>query len=206
MSPLNSITLNLKTAEDEFGKFKTWLDANKRFAERDVVRELKRYPHLSCLMGYLKDGLGRPDVYKYEFEIQGVFRADLVVGNLNSCNFVLVEFEGGQDNSIFGPSQTNQMKDWSKQINHGFSQIVDWSWAKNDNHHTQVFKNAFGCNAVGELYILVCGRRDSLDAVESSRLRWRSDNTLIGGSKVLCMTYDDLIAHFEGTLALWRTS
>jgi hypothetical protein len=199
------ITLDLQAAEREFGQFKVWLDANRRFSETAVVKELKALPHLSSLIGYLKEGLGRPNVYKYEFEIQGVFRADLVVGNSITGKFVLVEFEGGEDNSIFGPSSTNQMRDWSRQLHHGFGQIVDWSWAKNDNQHTQVFKNAFGSEITSELYVLICGRRDSMSPVEVNRLQWRSDKTIIGGAKVLCMTYDDLVLFFDGTLALWRT-
>jgi hypothetical protein len=204
VSILIPLNLDLDTAEQEFAKFRRWIDANGRFSERAVLTELKQYPHLTALLGYLMSGLGKPNVYKYEFEIQGVFRADLVVGNSISANFVLVEFEGGEDYSLFGPSGTNQMRDWGRQLQHGFGQIVDWSWAKNDSQHTDIYKNAFGCERVSQLYVLVCGRQDSMSKVEANRLQWRSDKTIIGGEKVLCMTYDDLVAFLDGTLALWR--
>jgi hypothetical protein len=205
VSLLLPIELNLRAAEQEFADFKTWIDANKRFSETAVVRELKQYPNLTALFGYLKNGIGKPNAYKYEFTIQGVFRADLVVGNSGSGDFVLVEFEGGEEHSIFGPSGTNQMRDWSTQLHHGFGQIVDWSWAKNDNQHTEVYKNAFGCERVSELYVLICGRQDSMSKIECGRLEWRSDKTIVGGAKVLCMTYDELVSFFDATLGIWRT-
>ena len=204
MSLFAPIVLDVRAAEQEFYEFRSWIDANNRFSETAVVKELKDRRHLSCLIGYLESGIGKPNVYKYEFEIQGVFRADLVVGNSDLRKFVLVEFEGAEENSIFGPKKTNQMRDWGKQLQRGFSQIVDWSWAKNDNQHTEVFKNAFGCERMTELYVLVCGRVNSMNRAESSRFQWRSDNTIIGGAKVLCMTYDDLVSFFDGTLEMAR--
>lgn len=204
MSLFAPIRLDVRAAEQEFGEFKSWIAANNRFSETAVIKELKDRRHLSCLIGYLESGIGKPNVYKYEFAIQGVFRADLVVGNSDLRKFVLVEFEGAEENSIFGPNKTNQMRDWSKQLQRGFSQIVDWSWAKNDNQHTEVFKNAFGCERMTELYVLVCGRANSMDRAETSRLQWRSDKTIIGGAKVLCMTYDDLVSFFDGTLEMAR--
>jgi Shedu protein SduA, C-terminal len=113
--------------------------------------------------------------------------------------------KGGEEHSIFGPSGTNQMRDWSTQLHHGFGQIVDWSWAKNDNQHTEVYKNAFGCERVSELYVLICGRQDSMSKIECGRLEWRSDKTIVGGAKVLCMTYDELVSFFDATLGIWRT-
>jgi hypothetical protein len=205
VSVFTPVELDLRIAELQLAEFKLWFDENKRFSETRVVNELKRLAHLSALIGYMEPAFGKPNVYKYEFVIQGVFRADLVIGNSNSGRFVLVEFEGGQDHSIFGPRSTNQMRDWSHQLQHGFGQIVDWSWAKNDNQHTEVFKSAFGCERMSELYVLVSGRRDSINRVEASRLQWRSEKTTIGGTKVVCMTYDDLVSFFDGTLEVWRT-
>src|SRR5262245_50822857 len=112
--------LKLAEAELEFTSFQDWFDKQEQFGESGVVRELKERVYLSCLVAYLPSGIGRPNVYKYEFEIQGVFRADLVVGNSNLCKFVLVEFEGGTEHSLFGPTQTNQMRQWGSQLQHGF--------------------------------------------------------------------------------------
>jgi hypothetical protein len=71
-----------------------------------------------------------PTVQKFEFEIQGVFRAEFVAGVPANRHFILVEFEGGEANSIFGRGGTNQMRNWSSQIQHGFSRIADLSRAQ----------------------------------------------------------------------------
>jgi predicted secreted protein len=42
-----------------------------------------------------------PNLIKFEFGIKGLFRADLAIGNDKARKFVLVEFEDGQENSLF---------------------------------------------------------------------------------------------------------
>jgi hypothetical protein len=37
---------------------------------------------------------------------------------------------------------------------------------------------------------------------DSARLKWRSENTVIGGSKIAIMTYDDLLDWLDGRLTL----
>ena len=105
--------LNYLQAESELKSFKDWIADNPRFGERAVVRELKRCPNLCLLMSFLGTR-GKPDRFKHEFEIDGVFRADLVVGSSRTRHFTFVEFEGGEDNSLFGPGSTNQMRNWGR--------------------------------------------------------------------------------------------
>ena len=75
---------------------------------------------------------GQPNLFKHEFELQGVFRADYLAGSRHRRHFTFVEFEGGEEHSLFGSGSTNQMRDWGRQIQHALGQIVDWSWALND--------------------------------------------------------------------------
>ncbi len=58
---------------------------------------------------------------------------------------------------------------------------------------------------MSELYVLVCGREKFMDPIERGRLIWRGNQTIIGGSKILCMTYDDLVLHFIGTFEMARS-
>ena len=116
MAQLLRIDLDFSRAATELAEFKKFLKSNTTFSERDVVAELKRRPHLSCLIGFLQPSVPRANVYKFEFQIHGVFRPDLVVGNLQFQRFVFVEFESGQDTSLFGPKGTNQMRDWSRHL------------------------------------------------------------------------------------------
>jgi len=205
MSVLESISLDYHAADLELSDFKGWLKRHHSFSEREVVAVLKRYHHLCALIGHIGT-IGRPNVAKFEFEFLGILRADYVVGNTANGKFVLVEFEGGSDHSIFGPGHTNQLRHWSRELERGFSQIVDWSWAKNDGQHTHTYKNAFGCSEVIESYVLICGRDHSLSHPERSRLLWRNDKTIIAGAKIYFFTYDDLVLHFDSVLDLYRAA
>ena len=201
MAQLQRINLDFSKAIVELAEFREFLQDNTTFSERKVVAELKKRPHLSCLIGFLQPSVPRADAYKFEFQIQGVFRADLVVGNLQFKRFVLVEFEGGQDTSVFGPKGTNQMRDWSRHLEHGFGQLVDWAWAIQDACNTQMFKSAFECEDPIVLYLLVCGRDAAMkDGTEERRFAWRSQSIILDGKIATCLTYDGLFRFLESTL------
>src|SRR5258708_16815253 len=176
-SLLAAVTLDFAKAEQELEEYKRWLDANPEFSETSVVGFLKPRANL-CLLIQIAAGKGYPNRYKREFGLVGVFRADLVVGSTAAHHFVLVEFESGTRDSIFNQKRgTVQMREWSPELEHGFSQVSDWSWAKNDNQHSTTYKNAFGLDHFSETYLVVCGRSTLLNATEKSRPAWRSDET-----------------------------
>ncbi|WP_438752237.1 Shedu anti-phage system protein SduA domain-containing protein [Pararhizobium sp. O133] len=202
-SILKKSALSYAKAEAELQHFKSWLADHKRFTEREVIQELKTLDNLCLLLSFLGTS-GQPDLFKHEFEIQGVFRADYIVGSSSSRHFTLVEFEGGQENSLFGPKQTNQMRDWGSQVQHALGQIVDWSWAINDNQKSIVLINAIGYAEFSRTYVVICGLESAMDETEKSRLNWLSDHCKITDTRVLFMTYDDVILHFEGQLDIYR--
>ena len=205
MTILNPSTLDFAQAEREVDQFKTWLDSNSEFGERAVVTELKTRKDLCLLIG-LAVGDGQPDCYKHEFEIQGVFRADYVVGCTSRQHFVLVEFEGANKSSIFNQKKgTAQLRDWGKELQHAFSQISDWTWAKNDGHQSDTYKNAFGLDRMSETYLVVCGRKAHLGTTERSRLFWRSRKTTIASCNILFWTYDDLYEQTSAALDVYRS-
>jgi hypothetical protein len=195
---------DLNAAEDQLVQFRDWLKDRPYAIERDAVEKLKSLSALCPLIG-MYDGKKYPTSMKWEFAIQGVFRADFVAGSTLRKEFVLVEFEGAEQNSIFGPSGTNQMRHWGGQIQRGFSQIADWSWAKNESQHSKIFQSALGADESTESYVLICGRDSSLVDHERSRLLWRHSKTAIAGCRVLFQTYDDLAEHFESTLDFVRS-
>lgn len=149
---------------------------------------------------------GKPDLFKHEFEVQGVFRADYVAGSRQTRHLTLVEFEGGEDNSLFGPKSTNQMRDWGAQVLHALGQIVDWSWALNDAQHSKVLRNAIGMPEFSRTYVVVCGLNRTMDSTESARLMWLNDHCKVTDTRVLFMTFDDLILHFEGQIEIYRAA
>lgn len=203
-SLLAEATLDFAKAEQELEEYEQWLAANAEFTETSVVGFLKPRVNL-CLLIQIAAGKGNPNRYKREFNLVGLFRADLVVGSTAASHFVLVEFEGGTRDSIFSQKRgSSQMRDWSQELEHGFSQVSDWSWAKNDNQHGPAYKNAFGLDHFSETYLVVCGRSALLNATEKSRLAWRSDKTTIASCPIRFWTYDDLHVHTSATLDVWR--
>ncbi len=194
--------INHAKAERELTEYKAWIDGRPNFLEREVVDFLKTRLDL-CLLIQLAVGRGSPDRHKHEFGIQGVFRADFVVGCSTRAHFVLVEFEGGEANSLFKRG-TNQMRDWGNQLQHGLGQISDWTWAKNDNQHTTTYQNLFGLTQFSETYLIICGRDGHLSATEKSRLSWRHTKTLIAASPVYFWTYDDFYIQASAALDVWR--
>src|SRR5262249_15025745 len=72
MAQFQKIDLDFSQAETEFAEFRTFLQDNATFSERDVVAQLKQRRHLSCLIAATPTGVKRADVFKFEFQIQGV--------------------------------------------------------------------------------------------------------------------------------------
>jgi Domain of unknown function (DUF4263) len=200
-SLLEKIDLDFAKADQEFAEFKTFLHQHQTFKEKTVVAELKKRLHLSCLLGSLVAGVPKADVYRYEFEVLGAFRADLVVGHSQSRRLVFVEFEGGEKNSLFGRGTTAQMRHWSRQLEHGFGQLVDWAWAL--SHPNPLITNAFGFEMISSASVVVCGRDAEMDATETSRFNWRTNNIAVGQASAIstCLTYDGLLNFFEGMIA-----
>jgi Shedu protein SduA, C-terminal len=201
---LDDIHFGARRAEQELGEFKLFLEQNDFFSETQVVKLLRDKPHLSCLIGTLTLGLV-PTQYKFEFHILGAFKADLVVGNIDQKDFVFVEFEGGEERSIFSSRRTNQMRDWSQQMGHGFGQLVDWAWAINGNQHSDLFKNALGCDGWSAAFLLVCGRESNLNDTELKRVLWRGKNVLLQGQHATFLTYDGLRTFLQGNIEAIKT-
>jgi hypothetical protein len=130
-----------------------------------------------------------------------------VTGSTVNRHFVLVEFEGAENFSIFKQkrAQNQQMPGWAVAVEHAFSQVSDWTWIKNDNQHSALFQSAFGMPHMTETYLIVCGRDHFLDATDLSRLAWRCDHTQVAGLKILFWTYDQLHNACSNALSAYRT-
>jgi hypothetical protein len=203
-SVLLEATLDFAKAEREVDEFKIWLASDAELSEARVVEELKARRDL-CLLIQLAAGKGRPNRYKHEFTLHGALRADLVVGSTTARHFVLVELEGGTKSSIFNQRRgTNQLRNWGNEIQHAFSQVSDWTWAKNDSQHTTLYKNASGLTHFLETYLVVCGRTAFLNPTEVVRLHWRSEKTMIASCPIRFWTYDDLYVEASAALDVWR--
>jgi hypothetical protein len=201
VSSLQSCRLDVSRAKSQLGEFKQWLADHAEFDEKEAMVELRSRLDL-CLLIQVAVGRGAPDRFKFEMEIQGAFRADLVVGSATLAHFVMVEFEGGRKNSLFKRGKT-RLPEWGQQIQRAFGQVSDWSWAKNDNQKSDLYRDAFGLTHMSETYLVVCGRSMFVDPVSYSRLHWRSTKTMIASCPIYVWTYDDLCAQAKATLDFW---
>lgn len=200
MSSFESIRYVLKTAEDELTSFKEWLASVSFVDETTIVTEIKQRRHMACLLGGMLQ-LPSPDMIKFELALKGMFRTDLVLGNDRARKFALIEFEGAEKQSIFKRG-TKQYRYWAPQIEHGFGQILDWAWVRNDHPDDSVLKNGFGGSIAVSSYAVICGRDASLrDDVERKRFKHRRDCLRVEGLTALVLTYDDMVREIDATLA-----
>jgi len=80
----------------------------------------------------------------------------------------------------------------------GFSQVVDWFYVFDDFRQNDEFRTKFGSSNVSFIGALIIGRDDHFrDESEKNRFQWRKNNILVGSKKIVCMTYDELLAFFN---------
>jgi hypothetical protein len=204
MSLLSSHRFDLNAARHELSSLESFLTANRTFAEREIVSLLKGSPNLTIIVGALARGMVLADAYKYEFRIQGVVTADLVLRS-KTGKIVFVEFEGGSSTSIFAHRSTNQMRHWSRDIDHATGQIVDWSWVLSEAANWTLLASNLGVDTLDIQYIVVCGRDSGLNSdLLRRRFAYRHSRLSIAGNSVVFLTYDGLFEEVSNALSeLW---
>lgn len=132
------------------------------------------------------------DRISFQFPVFGDFAADLVVGSYERRRYCFVEFEDAGEDSVFARSGDKTTREWSRRLEHGFGQLVDWFYLLDDMRNTQRAAQDFGHGHKRFYGLLVIGRSAGLSADEQNRLDWRSDRLLVNSHKIVCLTYDDL--------------
>jgi len=190
---LRSHRLDLAAARRELGGFEDFLRDNPFFGERAVVRLLKQSPDRTSLVGTLGRGMIVADSFKYELGIQGVVYADLVLRNASRSTAVFVEFEGGEEHSVFSRRSTNHLHDWGAAFDRATGQIVDWAWMMADAAQSAILAQSLGMAAFGIQFVAVCGRDGSIPgAAERQWFGFRRSRLSIAGCTVVFLTHDEL--------------
>lgn len=204
MSVFNSIKFDVSVADAELLSFKTWFAGVGFVGEKAIVAEIKARPQMACLLSALL-GIPAPDLIKFELQLKGMFRTDLVLGNDSSRQFALIEFEDAEATSIFKPG-TKQYRYWAPRIEHGFGQVVDWAWVRSDHPNDATLVAGFGGVIRTSAYAVICGRDASLaDSIEWKRLNHRRDSLKIEGHPALVLTYDEMVRQMDENLATLKT-
>jgi hypothetical protein len=199
-SVLQPISFDLRTAASDLKSFKAWFAAAGFIGEQAIVAQIKSRPQMACLLATTL-GLSAPNLIKFEMQVKGMFRTDLVLGNDGLRQFGLIEFEDAMSNSIF-KTGTKQYRYWSPRIEHGFSQIIDWAWVRSDHPNDTVLKAAFGGPVTVSAYAVICGRKASLNGdTEEKRFAHRRAALKVEGISAMVLTYDEMVLQMEDNLS-----
>jgi len=185
------IQFDAKRFQEELQHFGALLALKELVAEREMQELLKKSPHLIAYIGTTIGITGIANQVAFEFEIFGDYAADAVFGTRDKT-FCFVELESAGPDAVLTTFGKKATKEWSKRLEHGFSQIVDWFCHLDDFKKTDRFRRNFGYGHVDFVGLLLIGRTRGLTEDDLRRLRWRTHNVIVDSHRVFCMTYDDL--------------
>lgn len=185
--------LDLSAGAAELEDFRGLLATDTALGERaQILGFFRDHRHLAAMIGFHNAKINDPDRLGFEFALFGNYVSDLIVGDSRSRRYCFVEFEDAGPRSVFVKRGKRTSPDWSDRLNRGFSQIIDWFMILEDQRQTSLFRSVFGADAIQYNGVLVIGRDGHLDETQRARLTWRSENVLVGGRSVYCVTFDEL--------------
>jgi hypothetical protein len=178
--------------------FRAWLSEHEDLYEAtDIIPFLKQREQLAAAFSFCTTEVIVPDRIAFEFDLFGMFRCDLVIGDSARGTFLFIEFEDGRLDSIFKASGGRATRQWSDRFEHGYSQVIDWFWRLRTASAPDL-QAQFGCVPSSYAGMLLIGRDKGLaDETESARLDWRRNHVLVESRKVLCRTFDEMAADIE---------
>jgi hypothetical protein len=176
------------------------LDENKH-----VLPFFKARHDLSLLIAKYVPRTANADVLAHEYPLYGDFKADLIVGDSSTHNYLLVEFEDGRPDSIFKKKKGRATPDWAPRFECAFSQLVDWLWMLDDMRSTGGFTTDFGDRHAKFLRLIVIGKGMSLGPQEKSRLRWREDKIMVNSNGVSIVSFEQLSSALDSWLRTYHS-
>ncbi len=159
---------------------------------KDIQPFFKARHQLTAFLGTFAANVGPGNWIAYEFPIFGDFATDIVVGNKEQGAYCLIELEDAKPQSIFARVRGKSTKQWGQRFEHGFSQLVDWFYALDDQKNTQRFAKDFGPGHISFTGLLIIGRSAALSESDRHRLQWRMEKVSVNSHDVYCLTFDDV--------------
>lgn len=202
-----SIAFDRSRVERELRELDALLNDRPELSETDDIHPFfKAREQLSAFFGTFLPDLGPATELAFEFPFFGDYRADLLVGNRATGEFLVVEFEDGRPESIFKKQPRRTNAEWSVRFEHGFGQLVDWFFHLDDFKNTKNFANTFGHGHIRFSGLLVIGRNAGLDEAKRNRLKWRTEKVLIDSHPINCVTFDDLYTTLNTRIQMYRAA
>jgi hypothetical protein len=201
MKLFDTFTFDYEECRKQLEDFRTLLNSKQSLSEKtDVLPLFQKSLQLAWFFGSFNTRIRTVDRFAKEFDIFGDFSADLAIGDTTAGEYCFIEFEDAQTNSVFERKGTKATRDWGARFDHGYSQIVDWIHKVNSAACGPDNLLRFAQYEINFETVLVIGRNAHLDQSEMQRLKWRSNYVSVGGKKVHCITFDDLLAQFDAEM------
>jgi hypothetical protein len=189
----------------ELAEFDKLLKSQPSLSERkDLQPFFKKREQLSAFLGTYTLNIGPGTHLAYAFPFLGDFAADLIVGNRDQGEYLVIELEDAAPTSVFTKTQGKKTKEWSKRFDHGYSQLIDRFSCLDDYRQTAKFIDEFGPGYVTFYGLLIVGRNAGMTDGDRRRLRWRSKNVVVHSQPITCITFDDLCQDLQRRLT-WYT-
>lgn len=172
MKDFKTIVYDAAKVRKELGEFDKLLRSRLSLSERqDLMPFFRKRERLSAFMGTYAFDIGPGTHLAYEFPFLGDFAADIIVGNRDQGEYLVIELEDGTPTSVFTKVKGKQTKEWSRRFDHGYSQLIDWFSCLDDYRKTHKFIDAFGHGYVTFYGLLIVGRNAGMTDGDRTRLR-----------------------------------
>ncbi len=179
----------------ELARFRKLLAGQEPLSESsDVLPLFRECADLSLLLGEQCLQCQSADRLALEYDLFGDFSCDLVIGNADLKEYVFVEFEGAESDSVFKRVGPKARRDWSPHFDRGYSQLIDWFCKLHDMEKSDEFETRFGARSIEYSGLLVVGRDCHFEPGERRRLEWRRSYVVVNSKKIRCFTFDELLA------------
>jgi hypothetical protein len=206
-SVLESIAFSPAKFEQELKDFEALLTSKADLSETsDIQPFFKKSKHLTAYMGTFALNIAVATELCFEYEFFGDFRADVLLGSKNEKEFCVVEFEDGEQDTVFKKQPKRKNPEWSARFEHAFSQLTDWFYNLHDFKNTAGFANTFGTGHISFTGLIIMGRSAGLDDAKRNRMKWRTERVSIDSHKISCLTFDDLHAALQNKFNLYRAA
>jgi hypothetical protein len=176
----------------EIEEFRQFLATNPQGEREQFLPFFGRHEQLCAFLATLNDQVSFGTHVRAELSLWGDFVCDLVVGNLDDGAFVLIVFEDAGRNSLFRPKPKRKNSVWGQRVEQAVSQLSDWLFRLNSEGPSDQMERDFGVRRINVMGLIVVGRSIDVTQYDRARLNWRSQNTIVGGSKLSIITYDDM--------------
>jgi len=195
MKTLDPIVFNYDRCRSEVEELRGLLAANPVLEEgKDILPFFRARPQLSVFCGINNPNIVAFDRVAWEYDLFGDFSCDLAVGDSVTKAYCFLEFEDAGPRSLFVQQGQKATREWSPRFDHGCSQVIDWFYKLDDRRNSDEYEARFGKRSVDFSGVLVAGRSQDLRPDEALRLEWRRQHVVVHSKRIVCITFDELLA------------